>query len=467
VARVSQAERLGVTRGQGARGVAREAERATLDFTRLAEQSEAIRKRLPKMYDDAYYQLVHYPVASTANVYELRLAQFQNILYAAQGRASSLARAAEAEAHLKEDEAMSAYYNDVLAGGKWRGFQTQAKLGYGGPYPHSSWQQPPVSSADFIWPPLVKPTLAAAAELGVAVDGSEQFWTKDSPGPAILPELSPYQTQPPQYIDVFNRGQTPFHYRVEASVPWLTASPREGQLTDQVRATLRVDWAKAPPGTTPVSLTVSGPGQSRVRVQAIVKNPELARGSLRGFIESNGYVSIEAEHYDRAIEREPLFWQLIPLIGRTGAGMTPFPATAARQSIDEQSARLEYDVQLWSAGKVVVWAYLSPRNNVRPTDGLQYAVSLDDAKPQVVNVTTALNGIPMNRSFERNTSDNVNRTSTEHQVSSPGAHVLKFWAVDPTVVVQKLVLDTGGLKDSYLGPPESFRAAGPSGAPAR
>jgi glycosyl hydrolase family 115 (putative glucuronidase) len=73
-----------------------EAERATLDFTRLAEQSEAIRKRLPKLYDDAYYQLVHYPVASTANVYELRLAQFQNILYAAQGRASSLARAAEA-----------------------------------------------------------------------------------------------------------------------------------------------------------------------------------------------------------------------------------------------------------------------------------------------------------------------------------------------------------------------------------
>jgi hypothetical protein len=115
---------------------------------------------------------------------------------------------------------------------------------------------------------------------------------------------------------------------------------------------------------------------------------------------------------------------------------------------------------LKTAGPVKVWAYLSPRNAVLPTGGLRYAVAIDDAPPQVVDVTkaTGADDTSMNRQWERNTSDNVNRTVTTHQIAQPGVHVLKLWMVDPTVMVQNLIVDTGGVKPSYLGPPESVRA---------
>jgi hypothetical protein len=152
-------------------------------------------------------------------------------------------------------------------------------------------------------------------------------------------------------------------------------------------------------------------------------------------------------------------WLRIPDIGRDGDGMRPSPVTAPRVTPGGDSPHLDFTMNLTTAGPVMVWAYLSPRNNVHPTDGLSYAVSVDGAPPQIVNVTTATgaNDTTMNRQWETNTSNNVNRTATTQLIDTPGVHTLRFWMVDPTVILQKLVVDTGGLRPSYLGPPESRR----------
>jgi len=61
-----------------------------------------------------------------------------------------------------------------------------------------------------------------------------------------------------------------------------------------------------------------------------------------------------------------------------------------------------------------------------------------------------------------------------HMLSDAGYHTLKIWMVDPAVVLEKIMVDSGGLKPSYLGPPESYHhgefffrgSLGPKGAPA-
>ena len=67
--------------------------------------------------------------------------------------------------------------------------------------------------------------------------------------------------------------------------------------------------------------------------------------------------------------------------------------------------------------------------------------------------------------WEKSVADGVKTLTTRHAIAKPGAHVLKFWAVDPGLVLQKIVVDTGGLRPSYLGPPESARGAHPSKSP--
>lgn len=443
----------------------RELETVTAQWARLAADAEAVGRALPAASQDAYFELVLYQVKATANLYALREAEFTNLRCADQGRAAANALAAVTEARFADDLALADRFNTEVAGGKWYGFQTQPHIDYGDVArygPNAPWQQPELNNValpDVIFPAVRRVDLPEQPEMGVAVDGSEGWWPDES-GPAVLPVFSPYQTAPAQYIEVFNRGATPFEYRIRPSVPWLTADPDHGRVAAQVRAELRVDFSRAPYGRTTVPIEVTGPAGARVQVLAVVDRPRTARAQPAGFVEAGGHVAMEAAHFARAVGAGPVTWRRIPRIGRTGDGMEPWPATAARQTPGGRSPRLEYDVTLFTTGPVTVLAYLSPRNDVFGRGGLCYAVSFDDDAPQTVDITTATGSDDnaMNRQWERNTSDNVNLTTTTHTVGAPGRHVLKFWMVDPTVVVQRLVIDTGGLRPSYLGPPESFHA---------
>ncbi|HKJ31278.1 MAG TPA: hypothetical protein VKA34_05590, partial [Balneolales bacterium] len=61
-----------------------------------------------------------------------------------------------------------------------------------------------------------------------------------------------------------------------------------------------------------------------------------------------------------------------------------------------------------------------------------------------------------NHKWAKTVTDNVRYSSTSWTLKKTGFHTLKIWMVDPDVVLEKLVVNCGGVRKSYLEPPESF-----------
>jgi hypothetical protein len=185
-----------------------------------------------------------------------------------------------------------------------------------------------------------------------------------------------------------------------------------------------------------------------------IVNPALPkRDEIHGFVETDGFVSIEAEHYTGKTEANGLRWLKLPDFGRTLSAMTLLPVTATAQTIAAGRPHLDYQMYLFHTGDVSVDAYLAPTQKFQPGAGLRYGISFDGEPPQVINIHANYT----QAEWERSVRDGVRIMTSKHKLASAGVHMLKFWAMDPGVVLEKLVINTGGTRPSYLGPPESFR----------
>ncbi|HVV73598.1 MAG TPA: glycosyhydrolase, partial [Verrucomicrobiae bacterium] len=95
----------------------------------------------------------------------------------------------------------------------------------------------------------------------------------------------------------------------------------------------------------------------------------------------------------------------------------------------------------------------SPTLNLwHDSTGLQYAISVDGETPQVVAIDRE-DANP--KIWGQWVSNDIIIKTTEHGIPVKGKHTVRFWRVSPGVVLQKIVVDFGGEKPSYLGPPET------------
>ncbi len=414
----------------------REAEREVGEFGAIAERARRIEAALPAEKRAAFYELVGYPAQAAAGITEINVAAGLNRVYATQGRASANDLAQRVRELFARDAELAARYH-ALAGGKWDHMMAQTKLGY------TAWYDPPRD----VMPAVSELNIPMPAEMGVAVEGSPL--AQRGGMQLTVPALDALEKRT-RYVEVFNRGVAPFHFTVSASEPWVTLSAAEGTVGPDARIEVGAQWDRVPKGTAEATLTITGPDDREVTVVVPVVNRAAPAGA--GFVETGGVVSIEAEHFARAVAPAGRAWLTVPDLGRTLSGVTTLPADAPAATL-AGGQRLEYAIYLFDAGPVKVHTILAPTQKFQPGPGLRFAVSLDDEAAQIVNV----HADESREHWSRTVLDGVAEFTTTHAVAAPGKHVLRYWALDPGLVLEKVVVDAGGLRPSYLGPPESPR----------
>jgi hypothetical protein len=425
-----------------------EADRIVDEYNALTKKAEALYATLPEAKRDAFYELALFPTKASAIVNEMYVAAAKNAAYAAQGRASANDWADRTRALYQADADLMTYFNKTFAGGKWDHFMDQSHIGY------TTWRDPPENTMAAI--KLTTVTVGAEPSAGISVQSS----AASAPG-ADEPDMLFDAINRQRYdVDVFNRGGGSLAVTVKTSDPWIVPSVQSASVAKDLRVGVTIDWDKVPRGVARGTVTVSADGGLTAVMRVIARNPaDVTRASLRGFAEGAGYVSIEPEHFTKNNAAGNRRWIRIEDYGRTLSGMRAegaVDAPAATPGTDAPS--LEYRMYLATPGKATVTSILAPTLNFVPGRGLRMAVSIDDETPTMVDVVPAVYNAA-GRDWEESVKNNARTVTTTHDVAAAGYHTLKIWMVDPAVVVQKLVVTTGGatLPRTYLGPPESYR----------
>jgi hypothetical protein len=215
---------------------------------------------------------------------------------------------------------------------------------------------------------------------------------------------------------VFNRGRDSFAFSASASAPWIVLSASRGLVKKERRLWVSIDWSKAPRGSASGLIQISSPAGRHVAIAVPIWNPQQpTRASLDGFVESDGYVSIESIHYTAKIDTPAARWEAIDDLGRTLSSMSVFPVTSSSLT-PPLSPRLEYRMYLFSPKQVQVEAILAPTLNFVPGRGLRYAISFDDQPPQVIDAL-AHNSV---QDWSIAVEDSVRKSVLRHSLSGSG-----------------------------------------------
>lgn len=422
----------------------REVDNRLNEYRRIGSTVEKILNNMSDEKQKAcFYQSLYYPVKGCELLNRMILDGQRNRWYSIQQRASTKELEKSAKACYDSLEVITNGYNSLL-GGKWDHVMTM-KQGFAAAY--------------FELPKLRDVELAPTASLGVMAEGEAVL--KGLQSFHSLPCFNTYLRQS-YYVDVFNKGATPLKWKTAVTNDWILVSKKSGETATEDRIEVSIDWAKVPAGERILgTLDITSDRGEKESVYISVFNPtspSLAEMDTL-FVENNGYVSIDAASFHRKVENDAIKMIMIPNLGCENAAVQlGNPIAPAQRTAGRNTPRLEYDFYTFEQGSVDVYTYVLPTFPISKDRGYagheatnvetKYGVCIDEGPV----MTPSTSSFEYAQIWYESVLKNCRINKTTLHIDKPGKHTVKIICGDAGTVLQKVVLDFGGMKRSYMGP---------------
>ena len=421
-------------------------------LTSLVDTVDALYQKMSDECKLSFYEHFYYNILSCLDIAEQFVYYEKNQLAAEQGRLGSANVYAELalEAVQRTKDRLSDF--NSLNDNKWTSFMDYA-------HPGKSKTLVGDSGETMSYVTQSVDTVGAYCENGLRVGA----------GTLRLNSLIPSDTR---YFDVFSCASIEKAWVAETSDDWIVLSQTSGATRTEQRVLVSADWDKVS-GTAEGEILIYNAdengnkiGEAVATFDVIAVNSDVEYGDHTGYIEANGYVAIEAEHYSEAVEGDDgRNWQVFVSNGRHGDTVKAMPDTAVKTEDWDSTAKLVYSVYFENAGTYKLTLERMPVLNEGADETgakrtMNIAVGVSDDEPQVLvgECEATLWGL------RQSVMDMHQKLSCNITVEQ-GWNDIVVYMSDASFVWDRMVIETvsGALRSTVLGPAESPNNIAPIG----
>ncbi|KAJ3549970.1 hypothetical protein NM208_g219 [Fusarium decemcellulare] len=439
-------------------------------WKKLLDNAESVYNRLSEEKKPAAYQLILHPVKSTYTFIALRVMQARNQLYARQRRNTANLTAQRALDLFDADFDIQLEFHSLL-GGKWNQMLRQTHLGY-----EDTWHAPSrdmITGLGFVQ--RRQDSNPIVGQMGVSIEGhtgirpglinEESERTHPSrrdlvPG-LTLGAMTRYGPAT-RWFEIWTRGTPTINWAASTPYAWVRLSSYSGFLVpgrDDARVEISVDWDQVPDDfDQKVLIDVrSGIGDFE-QIHLPISGRRVPDSFDQGFVEGPGYVSIPATSGTPGPD-----YIIMPDSGRLETGSLGLDVT---HDTNEITSFLEYPFYQFSeaeTAKVIIDFGITLNTSVEDATSFDFQIDDGSVTNHLIEEYTDESirfglrlGVPRAAGWMKAASDLIWRVQHEIEGLKRGPHVIKIRLCHQNILLEKIVVDFGGVKDSYLGPPPSF-----------